>query len=382
VKATIIGVGHAAYTRDPTAEQSTLSVLRDAVVAALADAEIEARDVDGLAVASLSLAPDNAIDVAWRLGFSLGWIAQSGNGGSAGLDIVGHALRGVEGGAARVVVAVAGDCMGRTGYARVAAALNSATRDHLTPLGFGGANALYAMLTTRQMRAFGLGRRDYGRVAMAQRRWAGGNPNAVYRTPLTMDEYLAAPLVADPLCRFDCVPIVAGAQAVVIAAPERGPAHRPRIRVAAFRQSFNHDQQEGDGLRTGISAFVRQLWTEAGVHPDAIDVASIYDDYPAMVLAQLHDLGMIGDGDLGRFARSEIGDAARPINTWGGMLSAGQPGGPAGGLNGVSEIVLQLQQRAGPRQVADARCAVVTGYGMTLYRYGATAAAAVLERAA
>ena len=63
------------------------------------------------------------------------------------------------------------------------------------------------------------------------------------------------------------------------------------------------------------------------------------------------------------------------------MLSAGQPGGPAGGLNGISEAVLQLQHRAGARQVEHARLAVTIGYGMTLYRYGGTAAAAVLERA-
>ena len=68
------------------------------------------------------------------------------------------------------------------------------------------------------------------------------------------------------------------------------------------------------------------------------------------------------------------------MNTWGGMLSAGQPGGHAGGLNGISEAVLQLQHRAGERQVKDARLAVTTGYGMTMYRYGGTAAAAILER--
>jgi acetyl-CoA acetyltransferase len=69
----------------------------------------------------------------------------------------------------------------------------------------------------------------------------------------------------------------------------------------------------------------------------------------------------------------------KPINTWGGMLSAGQPGGPAGGLNGIGEVVQQLQGRAGERQVRNAKYGIVTGYGMTLYRYGGTAAAAILE---
>ena len=74
-----------------------------------------------------------------------------------------------------------------------------------------------------------------------------------------------------------------------------------------------------------------------------------------MVLAQLNDLGLIPGNDLQRFARRDIGERRFPLNTWGGMLSAGQPGGPAGGLNGISEAVLQLQHRAGERQVKDAQ---------------------------
>jgi acetyl-CoA acetyltransferase len=152
------------------------------------------------------------------------------------------------------------------------------------------------------------------------------------------------------------------------------------VRVRAIRNSFNYDNQEGDGLQTGISTFKHELWTAAGVDPQDIDVASIYDDYPAMVLAQLDDLGMIKDHDLAAFAQRDVGERRKPINTWGGMMSAGQPGGPAGGLNGIAEAVLQLQHRAGDRQVKGARRAVTTGYGMTLYRYGGTAAAAILER--
>jgi acetyl-CoA acetyltransferase len=98
------------------------------------------------------------------------------------------------------------------------------------------------------------------------------------------------------------------------------------------------------------------------------------------VLAQANDLGLIPGNDLARFCRVTIGEKRFPVNTWGGMLSAGQPGGHAGGLNGISEAVLQLQHRAGERQVKSARLAVTTGYGMTMYRYGGTAAAAILER--
>jgi acetyl-CoA acetyltransferase len=198
---------------------------------------------------------------------------------------------------------------------------------------------------------------------------------------MTMEEYLAAPLVADPLSRYDCVPVVAGAQAVIVTHPDRIPRGRAPVRVRAHRMSFNYDNQEGDGLRTGISTFADELWESAGVRPEDVEVASIYDDYPTMVLAQANDLGLAPGNDLQRFARRDIGERRFPLNTWGGMLSAGQPGGPAGGLNGIAEAVLQLQHRAAARQVAGARLAVATGYGMTMYRYGGTAGAAVLERA-
>src|SRR5262245_34897622 len=378
--AAIIGVGQSTYVRHPGPEQTVHGFMRDAVVAALADAGVTAGVVDGLALASLSLAPDAAVDVAWRLGLSLQWLVQDTNGGSSAMNMLGHALRALETGAAATILMVAGDATGLAGYGKVAANFNSATRDHLAPLGHGGPNGVYALVTARQMKAYGLEKSDYGRPAMAQRTWAAKNPYAVYWRPMSMEEYLAAPLVADPLSRYDCVPVVAGAQAVVLAHPDRVPPGRAPVRVRAIRHSFNYDNQLGDGLKTGISTFADALWRAAGVRPDDIDVASIYDDYPAMMLAQLDDLGMAADHDLAAFARREIGERRFPLNTWGGMLSAGQPGGPAGGLNGISEAVLQLQHRAGERQVPGAELAVATGYGMTIYRYGGTAGAAVLER--
>jgi acetyl-CoA acetyltransferase len=378
--AAIIGVGQSAYTRRPEPGQSTHTFIRDAVVAALADAGLDAREVDGMALASFSIAPDAAVDVAWKLGLSLRWLLQDTNGGSSAMNMLGHALRAVETGAASAILVVGGDATGLGGYAKVAANFNTVTQMHLAPLGHGGPNGVYALVTSRQMKKYGLEKSDYGHLALAQRAWAAHNPYAVYREPMTMADYLAAPVVADPLSRYDCVPVVAGAQAIVIAHPDRCVGGRAPVRVRAHRMSFNYDNQEGDGLQTGISTFAAELWQAAGVAPGDIDVASIYDDYPTMVLAQLNDLGLIEGNDVKRFARRDIGERRFPLNTWGGMLSAGQPGGPAGGLNGISEAVLQLQHRAGSRQVKNARLAVASGYGMTMYRYGGTAGAAVLER--
>src|SRR6202142_3508482 len=96
MNAAIIGVGQSAYVRRPQAGQSTHTFIRDAVVAALQDAEIDASEIQGMAVTSFSLAPDTAVDLAWRLGLSLRWLLQDTNGGSSAMNMLGHALRGVE----------------------------------------------------------------------------------------------------------------------------------------------------------------------------------------------------------------------------------------------------------------------------------------------
>ena len=122
--AAIIGVGQSAYTRRPQPEQSTHTFIRDAVVAALKDAEIDARAIDGMAAASFSLAPDTAVDLAWKLGLSLRWLVQDTNGGSSAMNMLGHALRAVETGAASAILVVGGDATGLGGYAKVAANFN------------------------------------------------------------------------------------------------------------------------------------------------------------------------------------------------------------------------------------------------------------------
>ena len=199
----------------------------------------------------------------------------------------------------------------------------------------------------------------------------------MYKNELTQEEYNSAPLVADPLCRYDCVPVVAGAYAIIISRNENERLKR-QVRIRAFEQSFNYENQEGDGIETGITTFRHKLYKSAKLAPEDIDVLSIYDDYPAIVLAQLNDLGIIKEEKIRDYLEG-MKEQTQAVNTWGGMLSAGQPGGMAGGLNGIGEVVLQLQNRAGERQLNDVNFGIVTGYGMTLYRHGGTVSAAILE---
>ena len=377
-EAVIAGAAESPYARHAPTAATTETYLADALVRALDAAGIARDEVDGLGVASFTLGPDHAIDLAWKLGLRLRWLLEDTNGGASGVNMLRHAVRAVEAGDAEVVVLVAGDRLLPREFVALVDGYNEATRDHLAPLPSAGPNTVFSFLTQRHMARHGLERADYGRVAVAQRAWAARNPLAVYRAPLTLEQYLAAPPVAPPLHRFDCVPVVSGADAIVVTAADRA-RRGPAVAVRAFAASYNDDQQEGDGLTTGLAGLAEGLWRDAGLAASDVDTASLYDDYPVMVAVQAADLGLVPDGDVARFLRVRVDEEAWPLNTSGGQLSAGQAGA-AGGLHGLVEAVVQLRGEALERQVPDARTALVSGYGMVLYRFGACANAAVLER--
>jgi acetyl-CoA acetyltransferase len=379
----IVAAAQSPYTRHPPPERDgeqfrTETVLADAVVRALEQAGLHRDDVDGLGVASFTLSPDHAIDLAWRLGMRLRWLMEDTNGGACGPNLLQHAARAIEAGDAEVIVLVAGDHVPAGDYGELLDNYNRATRDYLAALPFEGPNTLFSFLTQRHMAEFGLERSDYGLVAIAQRRWAARNPGAVYRAPMTMEEYLAAPAVAPPLHRYDCVPPVTGADALVVTSGERA-GDRASARVLAVGGSYNRDRQEGDGLHTGLREIAAGVWERAGVGPDDAGVVATYDDYPVMSLIQLADMGFVRDDDVKGWVHDRLGaDPPWPHNTSGGQLSCGQAGA-GGGMLGLSEVATQLMGRAGERQV-DARIGVAAGYGMVVLRWGAAANMAVLER--
>jgi acetyl-CoA acetyltransferase len=374
--ALIVGAFEARYERHAAPARGTSEILKEAILGALADAGLGLKDVDGFGVASFSLKPDHAVDLAWHLGLSPRWLMEDPHGGASGLNLLSHAIRAIEAGDAETIVLCSGDHLDRDAFADLVRNYNRVTAEHLAPLNYGGPNALFALLTQRWMDARELGREDLGAIPVAQRAWAGRNPLAVYRDPLTMAEYLEAPLFMPPLCRLDCVPVVAGGDAIVLrAAPAAGPA----ARVRALRSLFNSDQQEGDGLTTGFAAFADELWAAAGARPEDIDAAYLYDDYPVMVLAQALDLGLVPDGDPKRWLASTVLAGGWPLNTSGGQLSAGQAGA-AGGMHGLVEAVRQLRGTVEDERATGAGLALVAGYGMVLYRHGASHNAAVLER--
>lgn len=379
-KAVILGWGQSTYAK--RTEHSVMWFLADAAGRALARIGVTKDKVDGLAVSAFRLPPDNVSTVAEHLGLELNWTLQGNQGGASGLITVLRAAQAIEAGDADVILCLAADVFTVQSHMALMDQFNSAMRDYLAPLGFGGTNGLFALVEQRHRYEFGTTREQLGSIAVAQRFNALGNSNALFRTPLRLDEYLSARLISDPLRLFDCVLPCAGADAVVLASESFARrVNRPPVYILAGDEFHNFGAERVVSLQTGLHAIAGKLFHQAGYKPNDLDFLELYDDYPIMVLIQLEDLGFAEKGRGGQFVmENDLTFAGSlPLNTGGGQLSCGQAGA-SGGMIGVIEAVAQLQGEAEGRQVKPARVGLVSGFGMVGYGRGLCSSAAILAR--
>lgn len=370
----ILGAAQTAYQRRPDVNVTTESLLAEAVTSAIADAGLNRRDIDGLGVASFTLSPDRVIDLAWKLGLRIRWMIED----PMGLTMVQHARRAVEAGDASHVVIVGGDRMDSSRFSAMVSQYNATTRDIVVPTGAVGPNVPFSFLTAEYRRVHGVGREAFGRVVIHQRSRAATHRNGLFTEPLTMQDYLSAPDVTSELKLFDCVPLVAGANAVVVG--EVGRGRDAKARILGYASLFNGDDQDGTGLSLGLDGIAEGIWEESGRGAADVDVLCLYDDYPVIVLQQLHELGYLSEDGLTSFSHSGYGTSHPVVNPSGGLLCCGQAG--AGGtLHGLVDAVEQLRGRSGGGQVEGAQTALVTNYGMVLYRYGACMAGLLIGAA-
>ena len=164
-----------------------------AIGLALADAGVAPGEVDGLGVASFSLRPDRAIDLGWRLGLKLNWCMQDEMGGASAINLLRQAWLALEAGRPALSCWRPAIISPARIFRAWSATTTAARASTWSPLGCVGPNPLFAMLTQRQMMRTGLRREDYGALCVAQRQWAAGNPNAAYRQPLSLRQYLTRP---------------------------------------------------------------------------------------------------------------------------------------------------------------------------------------------
>jgi acetyl-CoA acetyltransferase len=248
------------------------------------------------------------------------------------------------------------------------------------PYGAGGPNASFALITRHYMDSYGATRADFGRICVAQRENARRYPTALLRGELTLDAYLAARPVADPIHLFDCVMPCAGAEAFLVCSAEAAARlGLVGVRVLSTIERHNAFAEDDIQIRGGWAMDRDELWELAGVGPEDVDLLETYDDYPVISMMQFEDLGFCAKGEGADFVRRHDLTASGdfPHNTSGGQLSVGQAGA-AGGYLGIVEAIRQLTGQNLGMAVEKARIGVVAGFGMINYDRGLASCAAVL----
>jgi acetyl-CoA acetyltransferase len=339
--------------------------------------------IDGLSLGSFMLAPDTAIGLTQHLGVTVRWLDHVPLGGACGIVALRRALRAVQAGDAEVVACIGADTNHVDSFRQSLGSFSVFARDAVVPYGSGGPNASFAFLTSYYMRTYGATREDFGKICVAQRDNALGYKHAIFKKRLTLDEYLTARLIADPIRLFDCVMPCAGAEGFLVMTRQRAEAlGLPFVRVRSTCERHNAFPDDPIQTRGGWVLDREHLYGAAGVEPTDIDFVETYDDYPVMSIIQLEDLGFCRKGEGPDFIRrhSFSTHGTFPINTSGGQLSAGQAGCAAGFL-GLVESIRQLTGRNLAQPVPDARFAIAVGFGMITYDRGLCSGAAILSRA-
>ncbi len=341
--------------------------------------------VDGLCLSSFTLAPDTSVGLAEHLGLSLRWLDSVPFGGASAIVSLRRALRAVQSGDATVVACIGADTNQRGTFKNTIGNFSQFSQDATYPYGAGGPNASFALLTARYMESFGARREDFGKLCIAQRDNAVKFPLALFKEPLTLQAYLEARSVAEPLHLFDCVMPCAGAEAFLVM--RREAACDLSLRSAAVLGTMErHNAFPDDPIQTrgGWVLDRDELFAQAGVNHAAIDFVQTYDDYPVISLMQFEDLGFCAKGEGPEFIRSNTFtvDGSFPHNTSGGQLSVGQAGA-AGGFLGMTEAIRQLTGAPLGASVKNACVGLVSGFGMINYDRGLSCGAAILasERA-
>lgn len=352
-----------------------------ALKGALDAAGLKPAEVDGFSAASFTLFPDTVVGLTQHLGLCPRWLDQIPMGGASGVVALRRAARAVQAGDADIVACVSGDTNHIDSFRQLLSSFSRFSQDAAYPYGFGGPNAVFALITDNYMHQYGATREDFGRICVAQRANALQSPGAVMKKPLSLEQYLAGRPIADPITLFDCVMPCAGSEAFLVMTVEEAERRGlPYATVLSAIERHNAHADDPIQARGGWTLDIDELWGMAGCGPTDVDLVQTYDDYPVISMMQIEDLGFCGKGEAADFLRGKdmtiAGDF--PHNTSGGQLSGGQAGA-AGGFIGLVEAIRQVTGQAGPKQVESARRALVSGFGMVNYDRGVCTAATVIE---
>jgi acetyl-CoA acetyltransferase len=357
-KVVVLGVGMTPFGRHPDLTIAELG--RQAVVEAVADAGIDTNQIQavyaGHARTGQLQQQENGVGQRICAEVGLPWVPVTGVGNycASGSTAFREAYFSVASGFCEIALAVGveklSDRRGK-GSPLVADGREQA-EDGFTPV------AYYAMIANRHRELFGTSSAELAAVAVKNRRFASTNPLAQYRVPISVDEVLAAPMIAAPLTLLSCCPTTDGASAAVLCSRVVARRYTTKpVSVSASSLTSGGYEMGGDITTAEIDVrAARAAYEAAGVGPMDIDVAEVHDAFTIAEVMHYEDLGFCPKGSGGKFVASgEAGpDGVVTVNPSGGLLSRGHPLG-ATGLAQVVEIARQLKGRAGDRQRDGAR---------------------------
>ncbi len=366
-KTCIVGVGETEYTRWGKATKSELTLALEAVVNAVENSGVPMEEIDGFC--SYASERQEPLTLATHLGVkqlrfsSLYW----GGGGGGICGGVLHAMMAVHSGVANYVVvyrSLAQGQFGRFGQAKgppVATAYGSFT----SPWGLLTPPQMYAVRTRRHMALYGTTSKQLGAVAVASYKHAQKNPRAVmYGRPITLEDHQSSRLIADPFRLYDCCQENDGACAIVITSAERAKhlKQKPVYIMAASQGAGFREGAGGQNNEEFASANLRyvaqDLYKRAGIGPQDVDVAQVYENFTGMVIMSLEDHGFCKKGEGGPLVENgniEIGGKL-PINTSGGNLAEAY-------IHGFEHVAEATRQMRGTStcQVPNAEICLVAG---------------------
>jgi acetyl-CoA acetyltransferase len=384
----ISGVGQSAVGR-PSAH-SALRLTLDACLAAIADAGLRIADIDGLTTFpgpsgdAGGFSPVGATETMFALGLTPTWIGASTEG-HAHMGAIFSAIQAIACGLCRHVLVfrsvaqATARTVARDSTLMGGAAVNGARarggNAWSVPFNAVSPVNLYALYAQAYFHKYHATPAQLGAIAVNSRRMAQFNPNAIYRKPLGIDEYLESRMISSPLRLYDCDTHIDGSTAILLShqATARDLA-RPPISIEAMGMSLGGigiGLHRGDFTAMASDIAGDMLWSRTDLKPRDVDVAQIYDGFSILTLLWMESLKLCGRGEAAAFVEggSRIGlQGELPLNTSGGQLSAGR----FHGYGHTYEACLQLWRRGGERQVADAKVCVVSnggfGYGALLLR--------------
>lgn len=243
----------------------------------------------------------------------------------------------------------------------------SGSGSYQAQMGMGVMPATYAMMARRHMHLYGTKAEHFAQVAVKSHRNGAMNPRAQYRQAMTLEEVMNSRMIAEPITLYQCCPTTDGASAVVLASPKKAAQHTTRPVYlsgwAGGSPKFSRGETAGDEGPT--EALAHRAYETAGLGPEHVNVAQVHDAFSPGEILTIEEMGFCKKGEGGPYVwegQTEI-TGKTPVNTDGGLLSRGHPMGATGGAM-ITELTLQLRDQAGPRQVRDAKVALMHNAGI------------------